>query len=298
MALHQDPNWPRAATWLGAAPYESHRSVGVLSVPVNASITPGRCELAPGAVRHALQRFSLHEFQSGRSLEEMALIDCGEVEARNPAELVEPLALAQQKGFESHEALVLLGGDNSITYAGVQGLGDLEKVGVITLDAHLDVRDTSKGISNGNPIRALIEKGLPGKNIVQIGLQSFANSTAYAEYLIAQGALGIVSEDVWRNGIEKALHRGLQKLKHCTQIYVDLDLDVLDRAYAPACAGSRPGGLAPWQVRMASRLLGSNPKVRVLDIVEMDPTKDHADITALTAAACLLEFLAGVLVRP
>ena len=56
-------------------------------------------------------------------------------------------------------------------------------------------------------------------------------------------------------------------------IYVDLDMDVLDRAVAPACPGSRPGGLQPWMLRRAAHLCGAHPSVRILDIVEIDPTK-------------------------
>jgi formiminoglutamase len=81
------------------------------------------------------------------------------------------------------------------------------------------------------------------------------------------------------------------------RIYVDLDLDVLDRVYSPATPGSRPGGLAPHHVRKAAHICGTHPKVRVLDLVEMDPTRDIADATALAAAACLLEFASGVLRR-
>ena len=78
---------------------------------------------------------------------------------------------------------------------------------------------------------------------------------------------------------------------------MDLDLDVLDRAYAPATPGSRPGGLTPHHIRKAARVCGTHPKVRILDLVEMDPTRDIADATALAAAACLLEFASGVLGR-
>ena len=80
-------------------------------------------------------------------------------------------------------------------------------------------------------------------------------------------------------------------------IYVDVDLDVLDRAFAPACPGARPGGLAPMEVRRAARLAGRHPKVRAMDIVEVDPTQDVADVTVLTAASCLLSFSAGLVAR-
>jgi formiminoglutamase len=77
-------------------------------------------------------------------------------------------------------------------------------------------------------------------------------------------------------------------------VYLDLDLDVLDRAFAPACPGSRAGGLGPPDVLTAAKIAGEHPSVRAVDIVEMDPERDIADTTALTAAACLLRFASGL----
>ena len=108
----------------------------------------------------------------------------------------------------------------------------------------------------------------------------------------------ISAETVLQRGIGSVLEESLLHLERETdRIYVDLDLDVLDRTYAPATPGSRPGGLLPHQIRQAARLCGEHPKVRVLDLVEIDPTRDIADATVMAAAACLLEFSAGVLNR-
>jgi len=75
------------------------------------------------------------------------------------------------------------------------------------------------------------------------------------------------------------------------------EITVLDRAFAPACPGSRPGGLNPAEVQAAARVCGAHPKVRAMDIVEVDPTKDVADVTVLGAASFLLSFAAGVASR-
>jgi formiminoglutamase len=99
-------------------------------------------------------------------------------------------------------------------------------------------------------------------------------------------------------GIEKAVEQALDHLDpEVETIYVDLDLDVLDRVYAPATPGSRPGGLTPAELRSAARLCGAHSKVRVLDLVEIDPTKDIADVTVFTAGLCLLSFASGLLGR-
>lgn len=300
MATFQDPQWPRAATWLNSDGQAGGRSVGVLSVPLSASITPGRCDLAPGALRSALLRYSLHDFQSGQSLEGLTARDLGDVDVRTPIEAMDAVRPILEAAFANHDAVIILGGDNSITRPCLRALGtDLSRVGLLTLDAHLDVRDSSNGPHNGNPVRMLIEDGLPGKNVIQVGIQSFANSSSYADFATQQGIQVIPVSQVWNEGIEKLFGRALSQLaKKVDAIYLNLDLDVMDRAFAPACAGSRPGGLHPWQARLAARLAGANPKVRAMDIVEMDPTKDVADVTALAGAACLLEFAAGVQGRP
>jgi len=101
---------------------------------------------------------------------------------------------------------------------------------------------------------------------------------------------------VMERGIPKVLREAFALLGDIP-VYIDLDLDVLDRAYAPATPGSRPGGLHPASLRQAAKLCGANPRVRVLDLVEIDPEKDINDITSLTAAACLLEFASGVMER-
>src|SRR5690606_16879292 len=102
--------------------------------------------------------------------------DAGDValKAAAPAEAFGPVrdAVAAQGG---RALTVLVGGNNAITRPGVHGLG-LERVGLLTLDAHFDLRDTDQGLTNGNPVRSLLEDGLDGRRISQIGLASFANT--------------------------------------------------------------------------------------------------------------------------
>jgi formiminoglutamase len=153
-------------------------------------------------------------------------------------------------------------------------------------------------LSNGNPIRALLGDGLPGANIEQIGIQSFANSCAYAEVARAAGITVTTADEVRMRGIATLVQRSLDRLaSRCDVIYVDFDLDVMDRAFAPATPGSRPGGLLPSDLRIAARICGLNPKVRAMDLVELDPAQDKSDVTTLTAAACLLSFASGLLGR-
>jgi len=299
-----DANWPRASAWLAGDHLASAtRRLGVLGAPLTlGSITPGRCDLAPEAIRKALHRFSTYDFDSDVDVRSLHGEDLGNVQISQltPEAAFEPLSQAVRAALEGREALVLLGGDNSITRPGLLGLGlHPLQCGLLTFDAHLDLRDLDAGLSNGNPVRALLRDGLQGDHVVQIGIQSFANSPQYAEIAKEEGIRVISADEVRRCGIEKVVSETLESFRRRVDvIYVDLDLDVMDRMFVPGTPGSRPGGLTPAELRAAAHLCGMNPMVRIMDLVEFDPTHDIADTTALTAAACLLSFASGVARRP
>lgn len=301
--LFDDPLWQRASAWLaGEHEREPLGRLAVVGAPLRlGSITPGRTDLAPGVMREVLQRFSTYDIETNLDLRHLAAHDFGDlaVSELRPEAAFEVVSNAARGALERSDALVLLGGDNSITRPGVHGLNlPLERCGLLTLDAHFDLRDTTGGLTNGNPVRALLADGLPGANVVQIGIQSFSNSKAYARIARDAGITIVTADAVHLRGLEIVLTESLARLaEHTDAIYVDLDLDVLDRAYAPATPGSRPGGFAPWQIRRAARLCGEHAKVRALDLVEIDPTKDIADATTMAAATCLLLFASGLLAR-
>lgn len=317
--LHEDRAWPRASAWLGGthrlspglSPGQSpeaardplrKKGLRVLGVPVTrGSITPSRCDLAPQAIRDALVRFSTFDVLHRRDLCDLPVLDSGDmaVAEMTPEEAREPIRRTVSEALRDSAAAVLLGGDNALTYPACLAVEPrLEDCGLITFDAHLDLRDLEGGLLNGNPVRALLRDGLPGRNIVQIGIQSFANSQTYFRVATEEGIDVVPVEHVQEHGIEAVTRKALDGLSpRVRSIYVDLDLDVQDRAFAPACAGARPGGLTPLEIRRAAYLCGSHPGVRVLDLVEIDPERDIHGVTAFSAAACLLAFASGVLGR-
>jgi len=273
-----------------------------LGAPIRlGSITPGHSDLAPAAVRSVLARLSTYDLEFDRDLRRIAATDLGDLALAEtlPADALGILAGAVRDALAGFDALVLLGGNNSITRPGCHGMSaELSRAGLLTLDAHLDLRDLTPVLTNGNPVRALLADGLPGAQIVQIGVQPFANSRFYFEVARDAGIKLIPVTEVRRQGIESAVEEGLDLLDQDVEaIYVDLDLDVLDRVFAPAAPGSRPGGLTPAELRAAARLCGEHPKVRIMDLVEIDPTKDVAEATAFAAGLCLLSFASGLLGR-
>src|SRR3954452_10514201 len=169
--------WPNLSELIVAA--DAAAPVGMLGVPLAAgSVTPGACDQAPLALRKTLKRIGRYDVETGRELE-LRIADRGDVELCGPTiEKATPkISAAVSASAEAHALTLLVGGNNAVTRPAVLGLGGkLEEIGLITLDAHFDMRDTSEGLSNGNPVRALLADGLPGANIAQVGLASFANS--------------------------------------------------------------------------------------------------------------------------
>ncbi|MBS1720256.1 MAG: arginase family protein [Armatimonadetes bacterium] len=302
MALHVDPHWPRASEWLtGRHVDDPQRSLGLIGVPMNKSITPGHCDQAPAAVRAAMQRLGTWTGHPSGDVLDVALKDYGDLKFAydDPESADAPLAELLQSAMLNHDAIALLGGDNGVTRPGVLGLGvPLEDVGLITLDAHFDLRTLENGLHNGNPIRALLESGLPGQNIIQIGIAPFANSSDYAEVAKTAGIRVHTLHTVEDMGFVPVLTAALFELSlRCSVIYVDCDVDVLDRAFAPACPGARPGGITPRELQQGLYACGRSTFVKVVDFVEVDPTKDINDATALVTGQLLLSFAAGLLRR-
>ena len=270
--------------------------VGLVGAPLAAgSVTPGRCDLAPDLLRATLRRIGRYDVETGRELA-TEVFDRGDVPIEELSiEGATPIIGHKvAASVEAHQLTLLVGGNNAVTRPGVLGLGvPLEKVGLITLDAHFDMRDLDQGLSNGNPVRALIEDGLPGKNIAQVGLASFANSAAMHRDAVAAGNMVVTVGEVRTVGIADAIARALNHVAHCEAIVVDCDIDVIDRSQFPAAPGARPGGMAVHDFFAAVRRLASDPRVRLIDLTEWDPPLDPSDLSALTAARWVAECLAG-----
>ena len=291
MALSHDALWPRAGSW--PAPSGTDDLV-LLGVPAHlTSLSPTSAHVTPAAVRDALQRYSpaLVECQEIIDLATLRLADAGDVADPDSPE-GEQRTRARVRELAAGARMVLaLGGDNSITYAAAQG-SDAEAL--ITFDAHYDLRD---GVSNGSPVRRLVEAGLDGRRIVQIGIADFANSVAYAERARDYGITVIGMSEVRRRGIDDVVAEALDIVGDA-RTHLDIDVDVTDRAAAPGCPASLPGGLHPWELRALTRGVARHASVVSADIVEIDATVDAADQrTVRLAALCVLELAAGLALR-
>ena len=291
-------SWPNLSDLIVGT--ERTAPVGLVGAPLAAgSVTPGQCDLAPALLRQTFRRIGRYDVETRRELSTQ-VTDRGDVEIAGLSieEATGPITEAVRFSAAIHQLTLLVGGNNAVTRPGVRGLGvPLDKVGLITLDAHFDMRDTHEGLSNGNPVRALIEDGLPGANIAQIGLASFANSRKMHEDALAAGNLVVTISEVRRLGVVLAVDRALDHLRQCETIVVDCDIDVIDRSQFPAAPGARPGGMVAHDFFAAVRHLAADRRVRVIDLTEWDPPLDSTDLSALTAARWVAECLAGFEMR-
>jgi formiminoglutamase len=278
------------------------KSIALIGAPlVRESLTPGRCDLAPDVVRGTLKRLSVYDLESRTDLSSLRISDAGDlpIAARTPAEAFAPLSKRIRELTRRHALTIVLGGHNGVTRPGVHGsAASLQTTGVMTLDAHFDLRDTDGGLNNGNPIQALLEDGMAGAQISQIGIAPFANTKkAHGKATRAGISVRNLSE-CFERGFVSVVCEELERLAATSEdIYVDFDIDVIDRAQMPAAPGARAGGISARDFFAAARVIAAHPKVRCVDLVEFDPAMDVNAIGALTAARWCGEILAGFVRR-
>jgi formiminoglutamase len=293
-ASRQAMSWPNLSDLIAGA--DSNAPVGLVGAPLGVgSVTPGGCDQAPPTLRATLRRIGRYDIETGEELSSR-IADHGDAAiAGLSIEEATPIIRELVGASVMRRPLTLVvGGNNAVTRPALLALDTpLDKVGLITLDAHFDMRDLDAGLSNGNPVRALMEDGLPGANIAQVGLASFANSAAMHRDARTAGNEVVTMGDIRRDGIEAAIDRALDHVAHCDTIVLDCDIDVIDRSQLPGAPGARPGGMAVDDFFWAVRQVAGDSRVRVIDLTEWDPPLDSSDLSALTAARWVAECLAG-----
>lgn len=305
-ALPHDELWPRTGGW--STPEAGARlDLALIGIPTSkTSLSHTNAHLTPAAVREALRKYSSHVVASGGRGDALELVldealtiaDAGDVADPDTVEGEIHATDAVRALAARSELVVALGGDNALTVPAALGVAgnQLGTAGLITLDAHHDLRD---GRSNGSPVRRLIEAGMNPKRIVQIGIADFANSLAYRQRAKQLGITVIHRDELHNRPLREIIAEALRIAGAAGgPIHVDLDVDVCDRSVAPGCPASIPGGIQAHELRHATRLLATDPRVRGIDIAEVDVTADAPDgRTVRLAALCVLEAAAGLASR-
>jgi len=285
MTLSVDPLWPRAGDW--PAPTGDRVDIALIGLPTwRTSLSPTRAFETPAAVREAMRYYS--EYQ----LDDLSRATWPDVEDPDDDESGAIEAVARAASLA--DLLVVLGGDNAATVPAALGTwgSRIETAGLVTLDAHHDLRD---GVSNGSPVRRLVEAGLDGTRVVQVGIADFANSAAYARRAADFGITVIHRDELHHRPMADIMAEALEIAgAGGGPIHVDLDVDVCDRSVAPACPASLPGGISAHELRAAARAAAGHPRVESIDLTEIDASRDSRDgRTVRLAALCVLEMAAG-----
>ncbi|TYR81511.1 agmatinase family protein [Priestia megaterium] len=310
--INRRANWSdryetKVAQWLTAWDGEEVPDIGFIGIPLSkTSISISGASMTPNALRELFANVTTYNIDHDVDLQELSVKDVGDIEM-HVTDLLRCHQNIEQGLMNLYEALpnvfpIIAGGDHSITCPSVKAFKKKVngKVGIVQLDSHMDVRNLEDGgPSNGTPIRGLIESGtIDGSHIAQIGIHSFANSKPYREYALSKGITQYTARQVSKEGIESVVEKAMEIAGEGTDaIYVTVDMDVLDQAYAPGVPAMVPAGMTSWELIEAVFMLGKNPKVKGFDIVCVDPMQDSRRATVRTTLHVILSFLTGYMKR-
>ena len=181
---------------------------------------------------------------------------------------------------------VVLGGDHSITWPAATAVADVHgygNVGIVHFDAHADTADEIEGnlASHGTPMRRLIESGaVPGTHFVQVGLRGYWPPQDTFEWMLEQGMTWHTMQEIWDRGFKEVMRDAVgEALAKADKLYVSVDIDVLDPAHAPGTGTPEPGGITSADLLRLVRQLCYEHDVAGVDVVEVAPAYDHAELT-------------------
>ncbi len=294
--MSEDALWPRASNWLQNAGPEAS-DLGLFGVPAfETSLSATAANTTPNEIRDSLTRYSTYSWSNQTDLSTLVFSDFGDSEDPDSEAGEQRTMDLAAKVASSSKLAIALGGDNSITYAVMRGVfgESLSSSALVTFDAHHDLRD---GISNGSPVRRLIEAGLPGNQVVQIGIADFSNSPVYAQRAKDLG-IHVIPRSELRNRTPEDIWQEVVSIIGDRPTHVDFDMDVCDRSVVPGCPAAAPGGISADEIRQFAFLVGKTRNVKSFDIAEIDAMADSADgRTIRLAALTILEAAAGFKLR-
>jgi len=239
-------------------------------------------------------------------LQELRVLDAGDVEMP-PGEIERSLAALRSavSAVARAGALpVVLGGDHSIALPDVQGVAEHAgwgRVSVVHFDAHADTGDVQFGslYGHGQPMRRLVESGaVRGDRFLQIGLRGYWPGPETLAWMAAQGFRSYEMTEVVARGLDECLTEAFAiATDDCDGVFLSVDVDVVDPGMAPGTGTPEPGGLTSRQLLDAVRRCALELPLVGVDVVEVSPPYDPAEVTAFLANRVVLEVLSGICAR-
>ena len=264
----------------------------VFGVPFDATSTfRSGARFAPMAIREASLNIETYSFRSGIDIEDLSIHDAGDLHVSGKTdETLRRIELVCRDILKSEKTPIVIGGEHTITFGAVKSIED--ELALISFDAHLDLRDEylDEKLCHATFMRRINEEIKP-KKIIEVGTRavcreelSYASESNNIKYLTSRQIM-----HAYPNKIVEKIKR---LLKDCDKIYITVDMDVLDPAFAPAVQNPEPEGISI--SLLLDMLLGiCDRRLVAFDIVEVAPKYDNG-ITAINAAKIIFEILSRI----
>ena len=240
------------------------------------------------------------------SLKELKIFDAGDL-LMPPGDLVSSLKVleeATEKISRAGAVAVVLGGDHSVASADVFGIAKhrgMGKISMVHFDAHADTGDLQFGalVGHGTPMRRLIDSGaVRGDRFLQLGLRGYWPDNETLNWMRDQGMRSYEMTEIHHRGMKAVLDESFAMLtKDCDGVFLSVDIDVVDPGMAPGTGTPEPGGMTSRELLEAVRRICFELPVVGIDVVEVCPAFDSADITAILANRVVLEALSAITLK-
>lgn len=271
-------------------PFEKAKYV-VFGVPFDATSSyRSGARFMPTAVRQASLNIETYSFRTGEDVTDVPQHDLGDIDiSANPNQTLKICQLVTRDIFAAGKIPVAIGGEHTITLGALRGIGEkAEKTAVVSFDAHLDLRAEFLGqkLSHTTFMRRINEEVKPTK-IVEIGTRSVCKEEI--DYVKDKGIDFFSTQQIRKDGNKKIIEQLKEKLASCQNVYLSVDMDVLDPAFAPAVQNPEPDGISTGDLLDIVSAL-CDRRVIGFDVVEVAPVFDHG-ISAVAAAKVIFEML-------
>ena len=266
----------------------------IFGVPFDATSTyRSGARFGPNAIRQASLNIETYSFRTGLDVENLRLHDLGDLHvSTDTRKTLNILELVIRDIIKANKVPVAIGGEHTITLGIAKGFGSkIPRTAVVSFDAHLDLRNEFLGLklSHTTFMRRINEETKPAK-IIEVGTRSVCKEElAYAK---KAGIEFLTTQQIRKEGSQLAAERLKEKLAECENIYLSIDMDVLDPAYVPAVQNPEADGL---ETHVLLDILGSICDRRVMgfDVLEIAPNYDQG-ITAIQTAKVIFEVLCNL----
>jgi agmatinase len=292
-----------------AALAKERPDVAVVGAPFDDAVShrPG-ARFGPRAIRQASYHSgAINSLQLGiEPYDWLNVVDAGDAPV-TPMNIERGHAIIERKVFEvasSGAIPIVLGGDHSITFPCASAVARHvapRRLGIVHFDAHADAANSTWGTlrSHGAPMRRLIESGaVAGRNFVQVGLRGYWPGTETLEWMNGQGMRWHLMTEIEERGAEAVVSDAIaQALDGPEVIYLSVDIDVIDPGMAPGTGTPEPGGMLTRELLRAVRQVVGSVELAGMDVVEVSPPYDTAEVTAAAAHRCVLEAISALAAR-